>query len=49
MAINRENMIADWYRQWLLVFMIVLLHLAENPEFLCMVETPEALESTNPL
>jgi hypothetical protein len=41
-------MIAGLYRPWLFVVMIVLLSLANNPEFLCMVETPEALDSANP-
>jgi len=42
-------MITDLYRQWLFAFMIVLLSLANNPGFLCIVETPEALESSTPL
>jgi hypothetical protein len=40
-------MITDLYRPWLFVFRIVLLHVANNPAFLCMVETPEALELAN--
>jgi hypothetical protein len=40
-------MIADLCRQWLLVFMIVLVSLAKNPIFMCIMATPEALESTN--
>jgi hypothetical protein len=40
-------MITDLYRQWLLVFMIILVSLANNPVFMCIMATPEALESTN--
>jgi hypothetical protein len=48
MTTDRQNIMADLSRQWLFVFMSILLHLANNPEFLCMVDTPEALKLANP-